>query len=328
MIGARHASARRAPGPRPSTLGAREFARLFGVESETLAPELRARIAAQDFRHRVLDDAAQLALAEEIVARVEAGTFTTAGPEGKARWDRGWGENLAALRASGGDPRALRPRYIREAQPVRLFRRWAVPADAEFEARWYEIFRDWLATTFLADADAIFEFGCGSGHNLAALAERFPEKRLVGLDWSAASLDILAELAWRHGWKVEGRLFDFFRPDPALVLPPRSVVLTVGALEQTGSEWGAFVDWLLAARPMRVVTIEPIVEWYDADDPVDLAAIRFHTARNYWRGFPARLAALEEAGRVEVLARKRSYFGSLYIEGYSQLIWRPTGRAR
>ena len=25
--------------------------------------------------------------------------------------------------------------------------------------------------------------------------------------------------------------------------------------------------WLLAARPMRVVTIEPIVEWYDADDP-------------------------------------------------------------
>jgi hypothetical protein len=74
---------------------------------------------------------------------------------------------------------------------------------------------------------------------------------------------------------------------------------------------------------MRVVTIEPIVEWYDADDPIDLAAIRFHTARNYWRGFPAKLAALERDGRVEVLARKRSYFGSLYIEGYSQLIWRP-----
>jgi hypothetical protein len=103
------------------------------------------------------------------------------------------------------------------------------------------------------------------------------------------------------------------------------VVLTVGALEQTGTEWGPFLDWLLAARPMRVVTIEPIVEWYDPDDPVDLAAIRFHTARNYWRGFPAKLAALEEAGRVEVLARKRSYFGSLYIEGYSQLVWRPVG---
>ena len=28
-------------------------------------------------------------------------------------------------------------------------------------------------------------------------------------------------------------------------------------------------------------------------------------------------------GRVEILKRKRSHFGSLYLEGYSQLIWRP-----
>ena len=326
MIETRHADGRRRrTGPLASTLGVDDFARLFGVEPRTLSPALRDRIAAHDFRHRVLDDAAQLALAEDIVARVDAGTFSVAGPDAKARWDHGWGENLAALRASAGDPGALRPRYIRDAQPVRLFRRWAVPADAAFEARWYEVFRDWLATTYLADADAIFEFGCGSGHNVAAFAERFPEKRLVGLDWTAASLDILAELAWRHGWKVEGQLFDFFHPNRALVLPPRAVVLTIGALEQTGTRWEAFLDWLLAARPMRVVMIEPIVEWYDADDPVDRAAIRFHAARNYWRGFPAKLAALEKAGRVEVIARKRSYFGSLYIEGYSQLVWRPVG---
>ena len=65
------------------------------------------------------------------------------------------------------------------------------------------------------------------------------------------------------------------------------------------------------------------VEGVDDQNSVDLAAIRFHEQRNYWRGFPKKLAELKEAGTIEILKQKRSYFGSLYIEGYSQFIWRP-----
>ena len=303
-------------------LGLEDFANLFGTTADALPAPCRALVAAHDFGYRVLDDAEHAALLARVNARVDAGEFSVAGREGKGRWERGWGENLAAFRAED-DVEALVPRYIRDGQPLRLFRRFVVPTDPRFERRWYAVFRRWLFATRFADVGAVWEFGCGSAHNLAELATLFPGLPLVGLDWSVAACDLVNELARRRGWRAEGRLFDFFAPDESLVLPPYAAVLTVGALEQTGRDWGPFLDWLLRRRPRRVVHVEPILEWYDADDPVDLAAIRFHRARRYWSGFPERLRALAAAGRVEILRTKRAYFGSLYLEGYSQLEWRP-----
>jgi SAM-dependent methyltransferase len=313
-------------GARPAAgaerLGPDEFAKLFGTTVDALPPACHTLAAAHDFRYRVLDAAEEAALLADVDARIAAGTFSVAGRAGKARWERGWGENLTAFRTAG-DPAALVPRYIRDGQPLRLFRRYVLPFDARFERHWYGVFRRWLFATHFADVGAVFEFGCGSGHNLAALATLFPGMRLVGLDWSVAARDLACELARRHGHRIEGRLFDFFAPDVALGLPADAAVLTVGALEQTGRDWGPFLDWLLRRRPRLVVHVEPILEWYDPDDVVDLAAIRFHRARGYWEGYPARLDALASEGRIEILARKRSYFGSLYLEGYSQLVWRP-----
>ena len=126
---------------------------------------------------------------------------------------------------------------------------------------------------------------------------------------------------------MQGRRFDFFAPDHTLALAPNSVVLTIGALEQTGRNFEAFLDYLLRQSPGLCVHIEPIVEWYDPEQIVDDAAIRFHRARNYLDGFATRLEALARDGRIQILKRKRSLFGSLFMEGYSQLIWRPVAGA-
>ena len=80
---------------------------------------------------------------------------------------------------------------------------------------------------------------------------------------------------------------------------------------------------MLRFRPALCVHVEPIVEWYDARTPFDEAARAFHKARGYWEGFPWRLHLLDQAGRIEILKQKRSGFGSLYLEGYSQIVWRP-----
>jgi hypothetical protein len=304
-------------------LGVQDFARLFGVAPGELPEACRRMIAGWDFRYRVPEAEERDAIVLAVCKRIDSGSLSLAGKEGKARWDRGWSENLSEFGQSHWDLSKLVPRYIRPGDPLRLHQGYVVPLDPDFELHWYEVFRTWLFQTTLAPFDAIYEFGCGSGFNVAALAQMFPEKTIHGLDWAAASADTCNKLAEVFGWKTQGHLFDFFAPDAGVKLGEGSALLTVGALEQTHTNFEAFLQYLLAAKPGLCVHVEPICEWYEEDRLEDYLAIRFHTVRNYWRGFPRRLQELAREGRVEILKAKRSCFGSQFIEGYSQLIWRP-----
>jgi len=301
-----------------------DFAELLGIADEDLPAECLDEIERFGFEYRTLNGLERDEVLLKVFRQVDSGTLTVAGKQGKGRWERGWSENLDAFVNSNGDVASLVPKYIRPAQPVRLLQNYVLPLRSEFELRWYHVFRTWLFRQYLTGFDVIYEFGCGSGHNLAALAQMFPQTRLVGLDWAAASRDIVNAMADRHGWKVEGRIFDFFSPDADLEILPNSAVLTIGALEQTGGDYEAFLQYLLRSNAALCVFIEPICEWYDENNLVDYAAIRFHRARKYWTGFPTRLETLQKAGRAVIVKKKRSFFGSLFLEGYSQLIWRPT----
>lgn len=303
-------------------LGVPEFERLFGIARGILPPECLALIDRYDFTYRELTSEERDAVLSETIRRIDAGEFSRAGPTGLQRWERGWAENLDRLRL-GGDALGLMPAYIRPGQPLRLWGRYVMPKEPLFEAHWYEVFQEWLFRTYFVTAPVVYEFGSGSGINLAKLAAIFPDKRYMGLDWSAAAVEIANELGRKRGWRMEGRHFNFFAPDEGLTIEDGAVVFTLGALEQTGSWWEPFLDWLLRFRPALCVHVEPIVEWYDEERTMDYFAVRFHRARDYWGGFPARLHQLAQEGRVEVVKRKRSDFGSLYLEGYSQIVWRP-----
>jgi hypothetical protein len=207
--------------------------------------------------------------------------------------------------------------------PVRLFRRFVLPDQPRFELAWYRVFQEWLFPTYFADCETIFEFGSGSGINVGMLAEMYPGKRIVGLDWAEPACEIVNSMRRLRGWNTEGRQFDFFNPDLTLDIPADSVVFTVGALEQTSSRHGAYIDFLLEKKPKLCVFIEPIYEWYDPANLADHLAIRAHDVRNFWKGFPNRLRQLADEGRLEIIKQKRADFGSLVLEGYSQTIWRP-----
>lgn len=304
-------------------LGVDEFASLFGTPTAALPEAARRTIAEADFSFRVLDGVARDRVLLDVFRRIDSGQLSLAGPDGRPRWESGWGENLAAFVQSGGDVAGLVPRYIRPGQPLRLAQHYVDVVDPQFELNWYRVFRAWLVQTHLTGFDHIFEFGCGSGHNLPVLARANAGARVVGLDWADASCEIAERLRAATGLRIEGRRFDFFHPDAALEIPDNSAVLTVGALEQTGTDHVAFIDFLVRKRPRLCVHVEPIVEWYDADDLVDYAAIRFMQVRRYLAGLPATLARLEAEGKIEILTERRAHFGSLFIEGYSQLMWRP-----
>ncbi len=49
------------------------------------------------------------------------------------------------------------------------------------------------------DGAEILDAGCGTGHRLVGLALTFPDSRFVGIDFSARSLAVAAELVEKHG---------------------------------------------------------------------------------------------------------------------------------
>ena len=300
-----------------------DFVRLFGTTIDDIPDDCRKLIAQYDFRYRKLEGDERDQVLLSVLKSNDSGQFSVAGKEGKARWEKGWLENLENFKEHDHDLSKLVPKYIRPNQPLRLNQNYVMPCDPNFELNWYEVFRLWLFKTYFKNVDVVYEFGCGSGFNLAVLAKLYPEKKFYGLDWAAASRDIVNELAKIYGWNMKGLLFDFFSPDQNLKIAENSAVLTIGAVEQTGRDYEPFLQYLLGAFPKLCVHVEPILELYDENNLIDYAAIKFHKKRKYWEDFPNRLKELEDEGKVEILKTKRSYFGSLYIEGYSQLIWSP-----
>lgn len=301
-----------------------DFADLFGTTVDLLSDECREAIGKQNWRYRVLDGDENDAVILDLLNRIEGRRLTHVKDEDKTRWEIGWGENLRAFNSTGGELEALVPKYLRPGIPVRLYGQFVQPEDPDFEKNWYSVFRAWFAQRYLSKYANIFEFGSGSGFNVAYLAKQFPNARIVGLDWAAPAVEIVEALRTRHGFNTVGRHFDFFHPDDSLEIPRGSALFTVGALEQTGTQWNAFFEFVQRKKPACCFHVEPIYEWYDHENSlVDYTAWKAHETRNFWRGFPAKVLELEKQGKAEILKSKRSNFGSLVIEGYSQLIWRP-----
>lgn len=288
------------------TLTGNDFGQMLG----TLPPSALRILHACDWRYRVIEGAELEAELSALLYRYHKGDFSRVVYGDKARWDKGWGENLADFLKTN-DPQALVPKYLLRGTPMRLFGQLVQPLDPRFELHWVHVYQEWLFEQF-RPYDAIYEFGCGSAYNLALLKARYPEKKIVGLDWSQPAVDICTKLG------IEGRRFDFF--DPAdFALAPNAAVFTFGALEQTGERAGAFIEWLAAKKPALVVFSEPIVEWYDPRNVQDALAVVIHEKRNFLRGLPS---LIKKAGG-EVLRERRTGIGSILLEGYSQLWWKP-----
>lgn len=300
-----------------------DLSRLLGHPQADIPHSCLDIFKQSDWRYKFIDGQALDDLVTELLERIRRKEFSIVVEGDKTRWLKGWGENLNDFVASKGDLDALAPKYVRPKMPVRLFRRLVQPVDPNFEANWRRVYQDFIFRTYFADASAIFEFGCGSGMHVGALAQMFPDKKVTGLDWAEPSVEIVENMRKLRGWNTQGRSFDFFNPDDSVEIPQGSVILTFAALEQISDKPAAFIDFLLRKKPKRVVHLEPIYDWYDPANFIDHLAMRAHETRNFLRGLVGILHKLRDEGRVEILKEHRVEFGSLLHEGYSQLIWRP-----
>ena len=107
------------------------------------------------------------------------------------------------------------------------------------------------------------------------------------------------------------------------LLPAGTGVLTVASLEQVGDRWRDFISYLIGQRPKICVHIEPVSELLDSKILLDNLSIKYFEKRNYLNGFLTGLRELEESGKVIIHRAQRTGIGSLFIEGYSIVVWEP-----
>lgn len=230
------------------------------------------------------------------------------GEHRRQQWEKGWGENLKS-----GD---ITPRYFGKYKVNRLNGKFVWGLSPNYEQEMLYTIVDALAKKYLTEAKDIYEFGCGTGHNLLRVRKINKTAVLHGLDWVTSSQKLVTNLG------MKGHLFDYFAPSN-LKLEPNSAIFTVASLEQTGTKYKKFVKYLLTNKPTLCVHIEPIPELLDSTKLLDYLSIKYMEKRKYLSGYLTYLRELEKQGKIKIHEARRSGIGSMFIDGYSIIVWSP-----
>lgn len=231
------------------------------------------------------------------------------GAHRKKQWEKGWAENLE----SGNGV----PKYFGKYKIQRLNGRFVQGLSPDYERQMLYTIVDRLAKKYLSKSHRIVEFGCGTGHNLWRMKEINPTAHLAGCDWTKSGVKMVRAQGF-SGW-----LFDFFNPSKNKDFFGNYSAYTVASLEQVGTKFKPFVNYLLKSKPEVVIHIEPMPEYLDSTKLLDYLSIQYMHKRNYLRGYRDYIEKLEKEGKVKILESKRSGIGSMMIDGYSILVWKP-----
>lgn len=300
-----------------------DMARLFGGTEQEIERNCHAVLQEFDDRYRVTTGVERDELILQVLKKTQAADLPVAGEQRLEDWNRGWGENLKEFVESEFNTATLAPKYLKKNVPVRLFKEFVQPLEPDFTLKMTKLFHTWLAATYMADADSIYEFGCGTGFHLANLAATYPKKQLFGFDWAQPSVELLAIMRERVGLNILGRRFDFFAPDESVMFNENSVVYTFGALEQVGKRYDRYLDFILERRPRLCIDVAGFDDLYDTSVLSDYLAWQYHKKRNYLDSYVTHLKALEAVGRVKIVKIHRQEFGNLYDDPHSYIVWMP-----
>lgn len=295
-----------------------DFAKIFD-DSIYNIQKVHDVIKNSDFRYRILSKDEKEKVMIKVIDKLMS-DLKISGSHRKDDWENGWKENLVDYIESN-NINTLIPKFVKKNEVIRFQGNYILPLDSNFETNFVKILRYYLFSKYFNDIDVIYEFGCGTGLNLVALNELFPEKTLYGLDWSESSCNIVNELSKKLNIKnMKSVVFDMFHPIN-INLSSKSGIFTIGAMEQLGTNFNEFLNFIINEKPLIVINIEVNYEILDKNNLFDYLAATYIEKRNYLRGFHKKLKELENEGIIEIIEDKE-IFGGLYHNGYSSIIWK------
>ncbi len=300
-----------------------DFAEAFGTSVEDVREKCGELISSLDFTYATIVGNQRDSLILKILKRIHEDTQIIGANNRTEVWEQGWKENLDLFVSNQNDLDQLTPKFIRHGAPIRYKKAYVQPIHPKFELNYVQVFRQWLFKTYFGTVSHVYEFGCGTGFNLVALGQLFPNTQLVGSDFVQSSVDLVNKIGQTHKFNLSSRFFDMISPDQEFKLERGSGVFTIGSIEQLASQFDSFIQYLRKQPISICFHVEPMIELYEDGNLVDYLAIRFQSKRGYTQNLVPYLKDLHEKGEIELLKIKRFYFGSLFMEGYNLVVWKP-----
>ena len=248
------------------------------------------------------------------------------GPHRHKEWENGWKYNFNQFKLKK-NLNSLVPLwfYAGRRKPLRLFGRYIKPISTNFEYKYKKIFLYWIFLKYFKKVDNIYEFGCGTGHDLLLLREIFPKKNLTGFDWSFNSKKIIKLINKKHKKaKIKFNFLNFFNFNKDnFIIPKNTGVFTSGALEQTGKYYKKFVKVLINKKIKVCVNIEPMEEFYDFKNKLlDKFAYTYHKKRGYLKNYLSYLKLLEKKKIIKIIKIHKNGLGCYKHESYNYVVWK------
>jgi hypothetical protein len=183
-----------------------------------------------------------------------------------------------------------------------------------------------LIARHCGDANGIVELGTGYGYNLFSLHLSHPDWTLKGFDISPNGIAAGREIADRFAIsdKISLDRIDLTdASDPNLAAIAGKVVLTYFCIEQIPYDVRKVIENIIAAKPKRVINIEPTTELLELFRPRDLVSLFYIRSVDYQTQLFTTLNELERQGRIRIIARERMPFApSINNDGFLYC-WEP-----
>lgn len=297
----------------------KDFQPIFGH----LPCYIEDKIEKYSFCHRTLMSKERDRAILDMVKATYVDALPESGPARHPIWEAGWKENLDAFDPAKAGPELARPRYHNKHPIVRWMGDIYAPISQDYEYNMLALIGDVMFDRYLTDCTQVYEFGCGTGHNLFRVREVCPDATLFGMDWADSAVQFMRKQieAGAYGpGACYAYHFDYFKPDFNVVVDRTTAFVTVASLEQVGSNWQPFVDFAIDKKPAICIHIEPIEEMLNPTVLLDRLSLDYFRKRNYLSGF---LQGLHDNDKADVLKVYRTFIGSKFIEGYTVVVWRP-----
>ena len=297
-----------------------DFERVFG---EPVSDFLRSKIKALEFAYQEIPQSERDLLFLTVMKELQNSAVKKSGAHRIGDWQAGWGANRDEFNETCSYE-SLIPKYFGKFPYVRWCQDFIKPVNKDFEYNMAQVLQYWIFEKHFSELDNIYEFGCGTGHNLFRAEEVNPTASITGLDWADSSQKVIEDINRVYGRNFGCHNFDFFNIDEDYKLGQNSGVYTFAALEQVGESHEDFLNYLIQQNPKICVHIEPIGEMLNPENNfIDFLSVEYFKKRNYLDGFVRTLKDLQAHNKIEIISQQRSYIGSFFVDGYSIVIWRP-----
>jgi hypothetical protein len=184
-----------------------------------------------------------------------------------------------------------------------------------------------LIARHCGNTSQIVELGAGYGYNLFSLHLNHPDWTLKGFDIAANGIAAGREIAAHFGLsdKIVLDRIDLTDPlDPNLGAITNQVVFTYFCIEQIPYDVKKVIENIIAAKPKRVINIEPTTELLNLTNPRDLVSLVYIRSVDYQTELFSTLDEFERQGRVRIIARERMAFAPTINNDGFLYCWEPT----